>query len=56
MTSGCGLFTPADVCYGRREEMLKRGKEQKQATLDFRFQYNLGQVANQKPGELRSEL
>jgi hypothetical protein len=53
---GVGNVTPADVYYGRREEMLKRRKEQRQATLDFGFQYNLGQVANQKPGELGSEL
>jgi putative transposase len=53
---GSGNVTPADVYYGRREEILQRRKEQKQATLDRRFQYNLGQVPNQTRGELGSEL
>jgi putative transposase len=44
---GIGNVTPADVYDGRREEILKRRKEQKQATLDRRFQYNLGQTPNQ---------
>jgi putative transposase len=53
---GIGNVTPADVYYGRREEILQRRKEQKQATLDRRFQYNLGQAPNQTRGELGSEL
>jgi len=53
---GIGNVTPADVYYGRREEILKRRKEQKQATLERRFQYNLGQAHNPTRGELGSEL
>ena len=53
---GIGNVTPADVYYGRREEMLKRRKEQKQATLESRFRYNLGQAQNQTRGELGREL
>ena len=53
---GIGNVTPADVYFGRREEILKRRKEQKQETLDRRFQYNLGQAPNQTWGELGSEL
>ena len=34
------------VANDRREEVLKRREEQKQATLDRRIQYNLGQVPN----------
>ena len=41
---GIGNMTPADVYFGRREEILKRRNEQKQATLDRRFRYNLGQA------------
>jgi hypothetical protein len=46
----------ADVYFGRREEILKRRKEQKQATLDRRFQYNLAQAPYQTRGELGTEL
>jgi RNA-directed DNA polymerase len=53
---GIGNVTPADVYFGRREEILKRRKEQKQDTLDRRFQYNLGQAANHTRGELGTEL
>jgi RNA-directed DNA polymerase len=53
---GIGNVTPADVYYGRREGILKRRKEQKQATLDRRFPYNLGQAPNPTRGELRTEL
>jgi RNA-directed DNA polymerase len=53
---GIGKVTPADVYYGRREGILKRRKEQKQATLDRRFPYNLGQAPNPTRGELRTEL
>jgi len=34
---GIGNVTPADVYYGRQEEILKRRKEQKQVTIDARF-------------------
>jgi putative transposase len=53
---GIGNVTPAEVYYGRREEILKRRKEQKRATLESRFRYNLGQALNQTPSELESEL
>jgi transposase InsO family protein len=53
---GIGNVAPADVYYGRREEILKRRKEQKQTTLDRRFQYNLGQAPNQTRGELGTGL
>jgi len=53
---GIGNVTPADVSYGRGEENLTREKEQKQDTLDRRFQYNLGQVPKQTRGELGSDL
>ena len=39
---GIGNVTPADVYYGRGEEILKRREEQKRQTLYDRFQYNLG--------------
>ena len=48
---GIGNVTPADVYYGRREEILKRRKEQKQQTLYERFQYNLAQKNNRATGE-----
>lgn len=53
---GIGNVTPADVYYGRREEILKRRKEQKQTTLERRFRYNLEQVPNPTRGELGTEL
>jgi len=40
---GVGNVTPADVYYGRREEILKRREEQKQQTLYERFAYNRAQ-------------
>ena len=48
---GIGNVTPADVYYGRREEILKRREEQKQQTLYERFQYNLAQKNNRATGE-----
>ena len=53
---GIGNVTPADVYYGRREVILKRRQEQKQATLDARFRYNLGQAPNLTRDELGNEL
>jgi putative transposase len=53
---GIGNVTPADAYFDRREEILKRRKEQKQETLDGRFRYNLGQAANHTRGELGNEL
>jgi transposase-like protein len=40
---GIGNVAPADVYYGRREEILKRREEQKRQTLYERFQYNRAQ-------------
>ena len=48
---GIGNVTPADMYYGRREEILKRREEQKQQTLYERFQYNLAQKNNRATGE-----
>jgi transposase InsO family protein len=53
---GIDNVTPTDVYFGRREETLKRRQEQKQATLDRRFQYNLGQAPNPTRDELGTEL
>jgi putative transposase len=52
---GIGNVTPADVYFGRWEEILQRRREQEQATLDRRFHYNLGQAPNQTRDELESE-
>jgi transposase InsO family protein len=48
---GIGNVTPADVYYGRREEILKRWEEQIRRTLYDRFQYNLGQKTNRTTAE-----
>jgi hypothetical protein len=40
---GIGNVAPADVYYGRREEILKRREEQKRQTLYERFEYNRAQ-------------
>ena len=39
-----GNVTPADVYYGRREEILRRREEQKQRTIAERLRYNLGRL------------
>jgi transposase InsO family protein len=39
---GIGNVAPADVYYGRREEILRRREEQKQLTIEARLRYNLG--------------
>jgi RNA-directed DNA polymerase len=46
-----GNVTPADVYYGRREEILRRRNEQKQRTIQQRLRYNLSRCNPQ----LRSE-
>jgi transposase InsO family protein len=51
---GIGNVAPADVYYGRREEILKRRKEQEQATIYALFQCNRGQALDQLRGELGS--
>jgi transposase InsO family protein len=48
---GVGNVTPADVYYGRREQILRRREEQKRQTLYERFRYNLGQKLNRTTGE-----
>jgi len=53
---GIKNVTPADVYFGWREEILKRRKEQKQATIYHRFRYNLGRSSDQPRGEPSGEL
>jgi putative transposase len=53
---GIGSVTPADVCFGRREEILKWRKEQKPATLKRRFWYNPGPPPDLTRDELGSGL
>ena len=45
---GIGNVAPADVYYGRREEILRRREEQKERTIQARLRYNLGR-GNQQP-------
>jgi RNA-directed DNA polymerase len=52
---GIGNVTPADVYYGRREEILRRREVQKQRTLQERFRYNLGQRSDRATGESEAE-
>jgi putative transposase len=40
---GIGNVAPAEVYYGRREEILKRREEQKRQTLYERFEYHRAQ-------------
>lgn len=47
-----GNVTPADVYYGRREEILRRREEQKQRTIQERLRYNLGRSNVELTGEL----
>jgi RNA-directed DNA polymerase len=51
-----GNVTPADVYYGRREEILGRREEQKQRTIQERLRYNLGRSNPKLTGELESEV
>jgi putative transposase len=53
---GIGNVTPADVYYGRREEILKRRQQQKQITLADRFWYNRRRSEDQPRGELSQNL
>ena len=48
---GIGNVAPADVYYGRREEILKRREEQKQQTILRRLDYNLGRCLTPAEGE-----
>ena len=45
---GIGNVAPADVYYGRREEIMKQREEQKQQTLYERFEYNRAQRSKQR--------
>ena len=40
MGAGQGNVTPADVYYGRREQILTRRKEAKQKTLQARLKHD----------------
>jgi len=51
-----GNVTPADVYYGRREEILRRREEQKQRTIQERLRYNLGRSNLELTGELGTKL
>ena len=51
-----GNVTPADVYYGRREEICRRREEQKQRTIQERLRYNLGRSNLELKGELESKV
>jgi putative transposase len=51
-----GNVTPADVYYGRREEILRRRAEQKQHTIEQRLRYNLGRCNLKLKGELSPKV
>ena len=51
-----GNVTPADVYYGRREEILRRREEQKQRTIQQRLRYNLGRSNLELKGELSPKV
>jgi len=51
-----GNVTPADVYYGRREQILRRREEQKQRTIEERLRYNLGRSNLELTGELESKV
>ena len=51
-----GNVAPADVYYGRREEILRRREEQKQRTIEERLRYNLGRSNLKLTGELEQKL
>ena len=44
------------VYHGLQEEILQQSNEQKQTTLECRFQYNLGSAPSETRAELGTEL
>jgi putative transposase len=48
---GIGNVAPADVYYGRRQEILRRREEQKELTIQARLRYNLGCAEQQPAGD-----
>jgi putative transposase len=48
---GIGNVAPAEVYYGRREEILRRREEQKELTIQARLRYNLGCAEQQPEGD-----
>ncbi len=48
---GIGNVAPADVSYGRREDILRRREEQKELTIQARLRYNLGRRDPQPEGD-----
>ncbi len=52
---GISNVTPADMYYGRREDILRRREEKKQRTVLRRIEYNLGRRQTQSTGELGPE-
>jgi len=51
-----GNVTPANVYYGRREEILRRREEQKQRTIEQRLRYNLGRWNLKLTSELNPKV
>ena len=48
---GLGNVAPADVYYGRREQIQRSGEEQKELTIQARLRCNLGRREPQPEGD-----